>query len=289
MCSTRDLLKRFASISVHFGLMFSLAFSAPAQNFAQPKVILTGNWPVAIYTADVNGDGYPDLIYIDQGATSQASTTHVLLNDGNGNFTPFATLATAGTSVAIGDFDADGILDIAFLGYNPVLNAGVPVNVYKGLGGGSFAQQTYQYGLLPTSTHYNFAYLRAAQFASGGHVFFLAEDTANNVLDIMWSAPPTLSFLSLQVLSLPDGSGPITLTDLNGDGIADVIVNGISGTSAQIFLNSPVIGLPSTPTTRFAGTSGVHSLLVQDVNNDGIPDLIVEGAIVSADLNHDGL
>jgi len=61
---------------------------ACAQQFVQPMVIPTGNWPSAVFNADVNGDGTQDLVYMDYGATPASSTTHVLLNDGKGNFTP---------------------------------------------------------------------------------------------------------------------------------------------------------------------------------------------------------
>ena len=125
--------------------------------------------------------------------------------------------------------------------------------------------------------------------------------------------------------SLPAGTGPALVADLNRDGNNDLTVTGLRGSAAQIFLGT-VNGLSSSsaPTT-FAGSSGVRSLLVQDVNSDGRPDLIVEGSnghidvfpgngdgtfastsiggtgpldgrtgngghlIVAADLNHDGL
>ena len=63
-------------------------------------MILTGTGPPESQSADLNGDGQPDLIYTDYGATATASTTHVLLNNGDGTFTPGQTIATAGASIA---------------------------------------------------------------------------------------------------------------------------------------------------------------------------------------------
>jgi hypothetical protein len=63
-----------------------VALAATAQQFQQPLVIATGSWPSGIVAADVNGDGRADLIYTDYGATATASTTHILLSNGDGTF-----------------------------------------------------------------------------------------------------------------------------------------------------------------------------------------------------------
>jgi hypothetical protein len=64
---TRDVLQKTRLPPLILALTILFSSAAPAQLFLQPKVIPTGNWPAAVYTADINGDGYPDLIYIDQG------------------------------------------------------------------------------------------------------------------------------------------------------------------------------------------------------------------------------
>src|ERR1700731_4001677 len=93
----------------------SLTMAAAAQQFNQPLVIPTGSWPAGIVAADLKGDGRADLIYTDYGATATASTTHVLLNNGNGTFTPGQTIATAGAAMAAADFDHDGHVDLVWV------------------------------------------------------------------------------------------------------------------------------------------------------------------------------
>lgn len=70
----------------------------------------------------------------------------------------------------------------------------------------------------------------------------------------------------------------MSVIDLNGDGNPELIVNGQTGFAANVFLGSANgIATNAAPTSRIAGLTGVHSLLLQDVNNDGRPDLIAEG------------
>jgi hypothetical protein len=68
--------------------------------------------PTYVAPGDVNGDGHVDLV-----AANSAGGASVLLGDGNGGFAraPAAPFPTGGLtkSVALGDFDEDGFLDIA--------------------------------------------------------------------------------------------------------------------------------------------------------------------------------
>src|SRR5271156_6307830 len=64
-----SLLSRFAGSSRALDLAALCGRPSPppsAQPFPQPTVIPTGNWPAAVSSADINADGNPDLIYIDQ-------------------------------------------------------------------------------------------------------------------------------------------------------------------------------------------------------------------------------
>jgi hypothetical protein len=87
--------------------------------------------------ADINGDGIPDLV----------TTGSVLLGNGDGSFQDTVNYAAGGgaRSVAVGDFNRDGKLDLA------VTVAG-GVNVLLGNGDGSFqAALTFSTGYNPSS------------------------------------------------------------------------------------------------------------------------------------------
>ncbi|MGB9466300.1 MAG: FG-GAP-like repeat-containing protein [Candidatus Acidiferrum sp.] len=93
-----------------------------------------GKLPVAIASADVNGDSHPDLAVVNQ----TDNTVSVLLGNGDGTFTaatnsPLGT-GQAPTAVTIADFNADGNADIAVT--DPQTDS---VSVFLGLGQGLFA------------------------------------------------------------------------------------------------------------------------------------------------------
>ncbi len=288
MCLLRDVLKRVPGVLALAVGVLGLAIQSDAQNFAQPNVVATGNWPSAVYTADVNGDSYPDLIYLDQGATPAASTAHVLLNDGRGNFTPSATLATAGDSLAIGDLTGQGHVDLGWLTVTNAAIAGectTTLTLAPGRGDGTFSANVAQSFVSAPAVPYEFHFLQAGRLHPAGPLDVVAGDVKTGiVLDFLFTHSGAAAS-SVQILEPPDGVGPMTIVDLNGDGANDLVVNSATAHTAQVILGFSTGGFPNGGVDhappgfmRFPGISGVYSLAIQDVNLDGRPDLIAEGA-----------
>ncbi len=272
----RSLLKTVALCSLS-----PLVMAAAAQQFKQPRVVETGNWPAGIVGADVNGDGKADLIYTDFGATGTASTTHVLLSNGDGTFRAGQTIATAGSVIAVADFDHDGHVDLAWV--SGVVGKGV-VFLAKGIGDGTFAatQQLGTFAIVGTNTP-AFQYVMAAQLHDTGYLDLLVEDVANpSLITLTTDSSGTLT--RIVATKLQSGTGPIAAADLNGDGHTDLVIQSTLSGAVDVFLGS-ADGLLTAAGT-YSGSSAVESMLLHDVDGDGHPDLVLEGADGRIEILH---
>ncbi len=284
----RDVRTRVSGIVSLATCLLALSGQSGAQNFAQPKMVGTGSWPSAVYTADINDDGYADLVYLDQAATPTASTTHVLLNDGKGNFTPSATVATAGDSIAIGDLTGRGHVDLGWLtATNSAANGQntTTLTIAPGRGDGTFSPPVTRSFVTAAAAPYEFHFLQAGRLHPSGPLDVVAGDVKTGVVLDFLSTNSGAAASSVQILTPPDGVGPMLIADLNGDGANDLVVNSATAHTAQTILGYYAGGFPNGGVDhpprgfqRFSGISGVYSLAIQDVNLDGRPDLIAEGA-----------
>jgi hypothetical protein len=246
--------------------------AAMAQQFQQPLVIATGNWPSGVVAADLNGDGRTDLIYTDYGATPTASTTHILLSNGDGTFTASQSIPTAGASIAVADFNHDGRADLAWVWGAVGLGKAY---LALGNGDGTFApaQQLGTFAILGTNAP-QFLYVMGAQLHDAGYMDLLVEDAANPSL-ITLTSDESGTLVRIVGTQLRSGIGPMATADLNGDGHTDLVIQSVTGGGADVFLGSSD-GL-LTPSGVYAGSTAAQSMFLYDVDDDGHPDLLLEG------------
>src|SRR5262249_6417142 len=108
-----------------------------------PIVYAAGTFPDAVAVGDFNGDGRPDLVVANGDAYPffGNTTIRVLLGNGDGSFHA-AVPDTAGVdprSVAVGDFNGDGVPDLAVGSFGTYLDfSDSGVSVLTGNGDGSF-------------------------------------------------------------------------------------------------------------------------------------------------------
>jgi hypothetical protein len=239
--------------------------------------------PDSLLAADINGDGYPDLI-----AAARFTTLLVLLNHGDGTFdgddtakridfepTPDPTVGLVYLtirSVASGDFNGDGHLDLAVAGSNN-LNGGL-VKMLLGNGDGTFQQaDDYVMGYVASSTttgDFNTdGKLDLALVANGKIVVALGD--GNGGLEA-----PTPYSVSTAVDRQP---GFVVSADFNEDGTVD-----LAFTEASSIPNNPVPGRVGVmlgtgdgtfpPPAWYAVGDSPWSLVVGDFSGDGTPDLV---------------
>jgi hypothetical protein len=245
---------------------------------------LAGGGPSSIVSGDFNSDGHTDLALVNNrdiivvtavarfgailstAVDPKPGSVSVLLGNGDGTFqTPRNFAVGSGTgSVAIGDFNNDGRVDIAVNS-----TASNSVSVLTNTGGGNFSTA-------------------AIGLGSGGAGAPAAGDfNCDGITDLAVPTTTTLTgvpgFSGVRMFNGQAGVGlqPATtyvqridfsvVGDFNGDGHPDLV--GVAGTTIEPWLNN---GDGTFPIPKLIPAGGV-TLVAQatgDFNGDGIPDLV---------------
>jgi hypothetical protein len=223
---------------------------------------------------DFNGDGNLDLAVADL----EANSVSVLLGDGTGHFGPTSfipkpvAVGSGPTSIAVGDFNSDGKLDLAVTNANDNT-----VTILLGNGDGTFTEAanspvlTYQ--VRPVS-------VKAGDFNGDGKLdLAVANATSSSVTILVGQGNGT--FTTQPPVHFPAGRFPtsIALADFNKDGKLDIAVADRSSNMVSILLGD---GTGSFASGRhFAVDNDPLSVAVADFNGDGLPDLVVANLLSS--------
>lgn len=216
--------------------------------------------PAALATADVNGDGFIDMVVVN----SSTASVNVLLNFGDGTFGTPVSYKTKGKSpsdIAIGNFDANPGLDIA------VTNRGSnTLAIFSGDGLGGFSVPT----LIKTAGK--------PSAITVGHVdgdltddLVVTHPAARKISVLLGTGTgfaPTVTFKTM-------GAQPadVVIADFNGDGKSDVVTANSNTHDIGFFQGDGLGGLAEP--TRFAAGKQPMALAVADFNLDGVLDLVV--------------
>jgi hypothetical protein len=200
----------------------------PAVNYS------AGPYPYSVAVGDFNGDGKLDLAVANRGTypSYNDGSVSVLLGKGDGSFLPAQAVPAGGgpISLAMGDFNSDGKLDLAVanLGTPPFYTNG-SVSVLLGKGDGSFqAPVSYAAGIHPTS-------VAVGDFNGDGKPD-LAVVFSGGVRVLLGQGDGTFQTTNVSYLA---GSDPISVAvgDLNGDGFPDLAVANSYSNDVSILLN----------------------------------------------------
>jgi hypothetical protein len=216
-------------------------------------------WPGEdwVAVADLNGDGHLDLVVSNRGNSSPPDVDgrlSVFLGNGDGTFQPALDEHIPDVrpgSVAVGDFNGDGIPDLVTTNNN--YGPGGAIDVLLGNGDGTFqVSARYQTDALGPLT--------VADFNGDGNLDLAVLDFGsppdyNPGISVLLGngdgtfQPPTLYLLGGQNLGLND----LAAGDLNGDGYPDLAVataNSSLMKSAAVLINAADWGGPAPAPTQ---------------------------------------
>jgi len=226
---------------------------------------------VALAAGDFNADGILDLVATSADAQSFAVT--VWLGNGDGTFKPTGANSSIGPSgsipgsVQVGDFNGDGILDLAAL-----MNTGGNFNsltVLLGNGDGTFSSAAASTNLQDSNGQ-----MAVSDFNDDSILdVATANRNSNSVSILLGNGDGTFSPV---VVSPATGSNPFDLVtgDVNGDGKLDLVVSNGGGSTLTVLLGNGngtfTAGASSPQTGLFPGP-----ITVGDFNGDHRADLFV--------------
>ena len=234
--------------------------------FSIASTPVVGNNPVWLAAADFDGDGKIDLV-VDNNADN---SVHVLLGNGDETFRQGATYPTGtqSTNLALADLNGDGKLDVAI-----VNNGDSNVQVLLGHGDGTFRAGSYSVGANPVS-------IINGDFNRDGvpDLAILRSDTPNGSVLLFLgdgrggfnSLPP---FAACRSTDIPQKT--LVSADFDQDSIPDIVVLCSSADKSSV---NYFRGL-GNGTFQSAGGGdnevGITSMVVADINGDGIQELIL--------------
>jgi hypothetical protein len=269
-------------------------FGGPGPRVAARVTVDAGPRVLSLATADLNADGYPDLLAVNQCSTATScdhGTVSTLLSRQDRSFARRTTVEVGGfpRAIAVADLDRDGNPDAAVV--NPGSN---DVSVLLGDARSGFAAQT------------------RYPAASGSDSVDIGDFDGDGIPDIVTASAcspeeqycPAIagavqifpgvgdgSFGQAGLVRVLAGYGRVVAGDFNGDGIADAAVRTFPNTDryggAAVVLGRKA-GLPAMPVlTPIASEPRYAS--AGDMNRDGRKDLVyVLGGLRTALGRSDG-
>jgi hypothetical protein len=251
----------------------------------------------AVAVADLNGDGRPDLVEAGTGYDSNWNSVEFVatqLGNGDGTFqAPFEQTVDSGSDVpaiAVGNFTGDAVPDV-------VVAASTSLWLLSGKGDGTLQPEqaiaseatTTSYGAPFTLTTADFNGDTKLDLALGEPTSGGPDEPAVRIFLGNGQGGFTQKPVPLTLSVNQNGPG-LAATDLDGDGHPDLAValdaqdeNTGDWISTVSILSGNGDGTFQPARTFATGLQQVHSIIVQDMDGDQKPDLLVGGSVPVAD------
>jgi hypothetical protein len=248
--------------------------STGAGAFAAPVLTADGNNPLYLATADLNGDGLPDVVSasFDDGALA------VFFNNVHapGTFDSPLVLSSPGASqVAIADMNGDGLPDLISADYNLSLflqtspaTFASPIALYSG-GANWVAVGDLNDDKIPD----------IALTDNVGVKLLMHTGAAGTTT---YAAPVAVFTATANADVI--GANLIAIADVNGDGLNDLVITdpgpaGGAAPTVSVLLQDIAHPGQFLPAVSYVTAPGslAQDIVVADVNGDGRPDIVIGG------------
>ena len=275
--------------------------------------------PAEVHAVSLRGNGTMDLIV----GSFNLNQIAVLLGNGNGTFEApvFYTVGTSTntpTSLAIGDFNHDGHLDVATAntfnntvsillgdGTGSLSPSGSPIHVgrtpqairagdFNDDGFSDLAVANYSDGTVTTLlNNKNGTFTASAESVgsgpnsgpqalaingSGSSLKLAVANYRDNTISVMQSNGSG-AFGTQTIVPVGKGPDDVNFADFNGDGIPDLVVSNYTDGTVDLVLGSTAG--PYTLAGPFKVGNNPYSAAVGDIDLDGTPDVVVSNCFSS--------
>lgn len=226
---------------------------------------------------DLDGDGDLDLI-----VNSIGRGTRFFVNDGLAHFREhqWVNEGKAGMSLAVGDLDGDGRLDVYVCNYRTTTLRDMPRTTFKAKNIGGKPVVTQVNGKPADSPEFEgrFSISMTGGIVEHGESDLLLHQESNGKFSPISFTGGAFTDEDGRPIAKPlyDWGLSVMMHDLNGDGAPDIYVCNDFDSEDRIWINNGHGGFRAAPQLAFRSTSKFSmGIDIADVNRDGFDDLLV--------------